>query len=660
MDITQTIQSLREALTQHSRNYHTLDAPTISDYEYDQLMRELIALEEAHPELKIPDSPTQRVGGAVLEGFQQVTHAIPLESLNDAFSKEELDDFHTRVLKVVPEPQYVVEPKIDGLSVALTYENGLFTQGATRGNGTVGEDVTENLKTVRNLPLRLPANAPPYLVIRGEVYMSKQVFARLNEVRDLEGEPPFANPRNAAAGSMRQLDPKIAASRKLSLIVFNVQAVTGKSFERHSESLEFLHEMGFPTAFYEICRSMDECFAQIEHLGQIREQKQYEMDGAVIKLDNLRDREELGSTSKAPRWAIAYKYPPEQKPTVVEDIVVQVGRTGVLTPKAVVAPVRLMGTTVTNASLHNQDYIDEKDIRIGDTVLIQKAGDIIPEVVAVVKDKRPADSVPYTLPDTCPACGAHVTRDVDGVAVRCTSATCPAQLRRNIAHFASRDAMDIEGLGPSIVELLIEHGLVQSAGDLYALDPAQMETLPLMGEKRTANLLTAIEASKSRGLAHLLFALGIRQVGLQTAKGLAAHFGSLEALEQAGLDELVAVGDIGAVTAQFLLDWFENPASQALLAKLKAAGVSMTSQAGAGEQDLRFQGKTFVLTGTLTQYTRHEAAAIIENLGGKVGSSVSKNTHYVLAGENAGSKLDKAHTLGVAVLTEAEFEEMAR
>ena len=659
MNAKQEIQALRKTIEQHNHNYYVLDAPTISDYDYDHLMRELMALEEAHPELASPDSPSQRVGGEPLSAFQQVTHAIPLESLNDAFSQEELSEFDTRVTKVVANPSYVVEPKIDGLSVALSYENGLFVQGATRGDGRRGEDVTENLKTIHSIPLRLPEHAPPQLVVRGEVYMSKQVFTELNEARELAGEAPFANPRNAAAGSMRQLDPKIAASRRLSMITFNVQAVSGRSFERHSESLDFLREMGFPVINYQLVSSMEACLAEIESLRELRESLQYEIDGAVIKLDSLQDRLELGSTSKAPRWAVAYKYPPEQKPTVVQDIVVQVGRTGVLTPKAVVEPVRLMGSTVTNASLHNQDYIDEKDIRVGDTVLIQKAGEIIPEVVAVLKDKRPANSVPYQLPDTCPACGTHVSRDADEVALRCTSATCPAQLLRNIAHFASRDAMDIEGLGPSIVELLVEAGLVGSAGDLYYLDPARMVELPLMGEKRTENLLAAIEASKSRGLARLIYALGIRQVGQQTAKSLAAHFGSLEVLEQATLEELVTVGDIGAVTAGFLLDWFSSETSQTLLTRLRTAGVLMTSQAAPG-QDNRFTGKTFVLTGTLTRYSRHEAAALIEDMGGKVASSVSKNTSYVLAGESAGSKLDKAHSLGVLVIDEEAFDAMIR
>ena len=658
MDPKQTITALRKTIEAHNHSYYVLDSPSVSDQEYDSLMRELVALETAYPELLTPDTPSQRVGGRALDSFEQVVHEVPLESLNDAFSFEELEEFHTRVTKIVPEPQYVVEPKIDGLSVALYYENGLFHRGATRGDGLTGEDVTENLKTIHSLPLRLPPQAPPYLVVRAEVYMSKKVFAQLNEQREAEGEPLFANPRNLAAGSMRQLDPKIAASRRLSMVAFNVQAVRGHSFERHSESLDFLRDMGFQTTPYKVFSTISDCWAEIQTLGDDRETLPYDMDGAVIKLDSLHDRLELGSTSRAPRWAAAYKYPPEQKPTVIRDIVVQVGRTGVLTPKAVVEPVRLMGTTVVNASLHNQDYIDEKDIRIGDTVLIQKAGEIIPEVVAVLRDKRPAEAVPYTLPDLCPACEASVSRDMDGVAIRCANPDCPAQLTRSITHFASRDAMDIEGLGPSVVSLLVEAGLISSAGDLYDLDPAQVELLDRMGKQSTQNLMTAIQESKKRDLSRLLYALGIRQVGLRTAQLLALRFGSLEALESAAMEELVEVGDIGQVTAGFILDWFSRPQSQELLARLRSAGVNTTSQKEVS--DTRFSGKTFVLTGSLSRYTRQEAGEIIQGLGGKIGSSVSKNTSFVLAGEKAGSKLEKAETLGVSIIDEAEFEQMIR
>ena len=656
MDVKKQISELRKTIEAHNHSYYVLDTPTISDREYDQLMRNLLALETAHPHLQTPDSPSQRVGGKPLEQFEQVLHEIPLESLNDAFSLEELEAFHARVIKVAAHPQYVVEPKIDGLSVALYYENGLLLRGATRGDGITGEDVTENLKTIHSLPLRLPSHAPRRLVVRAEVYMSKKVFTELNVQRELAGEPLFANPRNLAAGSMRQLDPKITAGRRLSMIAFNIQAVTGRDFTHHSKSLDFLGEMGFPTAPYQVFSTISDCWANIQTLGNQREALPFDMDGAVIKVDSLHDRLELGSTSKAPRWAVAYKYPPEQKTTVIRDIVVQVGRTGVLTPKAVVEPVRLMGSTVTNASLHNQDYIDEKDIRLGDTVLIQKAGEIIPEVVAVIKDKRPPDTLPYTLPAACPACKAPVSRDKDGVAIRCENPDCRAQLLRNITHFASRDAMDIEGLGPSVVNLLVEADLIRSAGDLYDLDSAKVETLERMGKQSTQNLMTAIEESKQRDLSRLIYALGIRQVGLRTAQLLALRFGSLQGLEEASLEDLVEVGDIGHVTARFILDWFAKPQSQALLTRLRAAGVNTLSQREVS--DIRFSGKTFVLTGTLTRYTRQEAGEIIEKLGGKVGSAVSKNTSFVLAGEKAGSKLEKAETLGVSILDESAFEEM--
>ena len=657
MNTKEQINALKAEISMHNKRYYEDDSPTISDFEFDALMQELNALEAAQPELITFDSPTQTVGGAVSAAFSPVTHIVPLMSLNDAFSKEDLDAFHKRVVKIVPEPRYVVEPKIDGLSVALRYENGVFVQGATRGDGQVGEDVTENLKTVHGVPHKIE-NAPALLIIRGEVYMPKKVFDEINQERELKGEALLANPRNAAAGSMRQLDATITASRRLSMLAFNVQAVVGKSFERHSESLEFLKTLGFSIPEYKVLTNIDNCFARIGAIGQSREILAYDMDGAVIKVDSLADREELGETAKAPRWAVAYKYPPEQKEAIVSDIVVQVGRTGVLTPKAVLEPVRLAGTTVTNASLHNQDYITQKDVRIGDTVWVQKAGDIIPEVVSVVLEKRPLGTEPYFLPDVCPSCQADTVRDEKEAAVRCVNATCPAQLLRNITHFASKNAMDIDGLGTSIVELLVAHKLIETVADLYFLDPQQVEMLPLMGQKRTSNLLSSIEESKSRDLSRLLFALGIRQVGTQTAKALAGRFGTMDTLALASVEELAAISDVGEITAGFIHDWFAKESAQSLLSALKLAGVNMETQSGGGTSDMRFLAKTFVLTGTLETYSRKAASELIEQFGGKVSASVSKNTDYVLAGENAGSKLDKAESLGVSVITEAQFGEM--
>ena len=541
---------------------------------------------------------------------------------------------------------------MDGLSVALEYENGLFVRGATRGDGLVGEDVTENLRTIRSIPLRLP-EALPRLIVRGEVYMPRTVFAQLNEAREQNGEPLFANPRNAAAGSLRQLDPKIAAARRLDAVLFNVQYVEGRSFETHSESLDFLEQMRFRVIPRKACASIKEAQEEVAAIGARKGDYPYDIDGAVVKVNSLSERTVLGSTAKFPRWAAAFKYPPEQKEAQVLDIQVQVGRTGVLTPKASLSPVRLAGTTVTSASLHNQDYITEKDIRIGDTVLVQKAGEIIPEVVRVVKEKRLSDSVPYHLPDHCPVCGAPVARDVDGVAIRCTGAECPAQLLRNLTHFASRDAMDIEGLGPAVVEALVNAGLVKAPGDLYHLQAEKVAQLERMGKKSAENLLAAIERSKENDLSRLLFAFGIRQVGQKAAKVLAVRFGNLDALRAATVEELTAVDDIGEITARSLVDWLHSPQAEHLIATLKEAGVNMTSSVQiAGD---KLAGKTFVLTGTLQRFSRSEAGERIEALGGKVSSSVSKKTSYVVAGEEAGSKLTKAQSLGIPVLTEEEF-----
>ena len=655
MDAKSEIERLRTVLNQAGYEYYVMDNPTMSDYDYDHQLRRLEELEAAHPELVTPDSPTQRVGGQVQEGFQPVTHQVPLESLQDVFDLGELSEFDQRVRGAVPEAEYDVEPKVDGLSVALEYVDGAFVRGATRGDGRVGEDVTANLKTIRAIPLKLPEPVP-HLIVRGEVFMPRTVFARLNEDREQTGEALFANPRNAAAGSLRQLDPRIAAARQLSIIVFNVQYVEGISFTTHTESLDWLERMRFKVIPHDTCSTIEQAGASIRSIGENRTAYPYDIDGAVVKVNSLQERSLLGSTAKFPRWAAAYKYPPEQKPSRVLDIVVQVGRTGVLTPRAVLEPVRLAGTTVQSASLHNQDYIAEKDIRVGDTVLVQKAGEIIPEVVGVVREKRPEGTQPYRLPERCPVCGAHVARDEDGAAIRCTGAECPAQLLRNLTHFASRDAMDIEGLGPAVVEGLVKAGLVRTPGDLYRLEAQSVAQLERMGQKSAENLIAAIEKSKSRDLSRLLFAFGIRQVGQKAAKVLAARFGTLDRLSQATVEELTAVDDIGEITARSLAEWLHSDQAEHLIASLKGAGVNTASQAQ--PVDDRLAGKTFVLTGTLEHFSRAEAGARIEALGGKVSSSVSRKTSYVVAGEEAGSKLDKANALGITVLSEAEFLQM--
>lgn len=653
MDFEKEIAELRKRLERLNYEYYVKDSPTVSDYEYDMLLRRLEDLEKDHPEFYSSDSPTQRVGGRALESFQTVVHRVPLESLQDVFSYEELREFHERVLSSLGHtPSYVVEPKVDGLSVALEYRNGRFFRGATRGDGQVGEDVTDNLKTVKSIPMSIE-DAPETLIVRGEIYMPRAVFERLNQERELEGKPLFANPRNAAAGSLRQLDPKIAAARRLDIQVFNIQWAEGIFFETHHETLDWLSGKCFKVIPHISAQTMDEVCRLITDMGDNRERYPFDIDGAVVKVDNLADRVVLGSTSKFPRWAAAFKYPPEQKPSKVLDIVVQVGRTGVLTPKAVLEPVRLAGTRVTNATLHNQDYITEKDIRVGDTVLVQKAGEIIPEIVEVLVDKRPEGTEPYHLPGSCPVCGAPVVRDEDGAALRCTGAQCPAQRLRHLVHFASRDAMDIEGLGPAVVEALVNAELVKNPGDLYALSAQDVAQLERMGQKSAENLIMAIDKSRRNDLSRLLYAFGIRQVGQKAAKVLAARFGTLEALRKATMEELIAVPDIGEITAISILDWLQSPQSIGLMEALIAAGVNTIStlQSTGG----RLSGKSFVLTGELNAFTRSEAGERIEALGGKVSSSVSKKTNYVVAGEAAGSKLKKANELGVTVLNENEF-----
>lgn len=652
MDYRAEMKQLRDTLNENARLYYTLDVSKMSDYEYDRLYRRLQDLEKEHPEEITPDSPTQRVGDAVLNEFAEVVHPVPLESLEDVFNGEEVLDFLNRVLETLPEAEYSVEPKVDGLSVALEYRNGVFYQGATRGDGRVGEDVTGNLRTVRSIPMTLPEQLPR-LIVRGEVYMARTVFEEINEQLELEGKPLMANPRNAAAGSLRQKDPKVCAGRRLDIAVFNLQLAEGREFSTHSETLQYLRAQGFPVIPHDVLRQGDDILRQIEKLGDTRMEFPFDIDGAVIKLNDLSNREILGSTAKCPKWAVAYKYPPEQKESRVADIVVQVGRTGVLTPKAVLEPVRLAGTTVTNATLHNQDYIAEKDIRIGDTVIVQKAGEIIPEIVSVVKEKRPEGTVAYHLPDVCPVCGAPVERDPDGAAIRCTGAECPAQLLRNLIHFASRDAMDIDGVGPAVLQQLIEAKLVSNPADLYDLRAEQLAGLERMGKKSAQNAVNAIARSKENDLWRLIFALGIRQVGAKAAKVLAAHFGSMDALRRATAEELTGIDDVGAITADYIIRWMQSSQAADLLERLKNAGVNMACKQEM--VDRRFAGMTFVLTGTLTRFTREEAGEMIELRGGKVSSSVSKKTTYVVAGENAGSKLKKAQELQIPVLNEEDF-----
>lgn len=655
MNAIERIRELTSLLNEAGYQYYVLDDPKMPDFEYDRLLRELEELENANPEYAAPDSPTKRVGGAALSQFEKVNHPVPLMSLQDVFSLEELNDFLAKTLEAEPGAEFSVEPKIDGLSVALEYVDGRFVRGATRGDGSVGEDVTENLKTIRSIPMTLE-NAPHRLIVRGEVFMPKKSFEALNARQEEEGKPLFANPRNAAAGSLRQLDPKIAAKRGLDIYIFNVQLVEGAEFSGHNESLDYLKQLKFKVIPHKKLVSTEEIDREVEAINEHRELLICDIDGAVIKVDNFAQRERLGETAKFPKWAAAFKYPPEIKPTVVEDIVVQVGRTGVLTPKAVVKAVRLAGTTVTNATLHNQDFISQRDIRIGDTVLIRKAGEIIPEILEVDLSKRPSDSVPYFLPRTCPVCGAEVVKDEDGAFLRCTGAECPAQLRRNLSHFVSRDAMDIDGLGEAIVEGLIEKGLLKSAADLYELTLDEIKSLWKSGTTAAKKLLDSIERSKQQDVSRLIYALGIRQVGAKTGKVLASTFGSLDALMEASLEQLTQVPDVGSITAQNIYDWFHQPQSQHLVERLRAAGINFESKRTI--TDSRFAGKIFVLTGALIKFTREEATEKIELLGGKASGSVSKKTSYVVVGENAGSKERKARELGIPILTEDDFLEM--
>ena len=651
------MEELTRILADANYRYYVLDDPQMPDFEYDHLLRELEELEAAYPQWAAADSPAKRVGGEALSKFEKVEHPVALMSLQDVFSREELDEFLEKILSAYPGTAFSVEPKIDGLSVALEYVNGKFVRGATRGDGNTGEDVTENLKTIRSIPMTIE-NAPPRLIVRGEVFMPKKSFHRLNEEQEKLGKPLFANPRNAAAGSLRQLDPKIAAKRGLDIYVFNVQLAEGVTFHTHGESLEFLKALKFKVIPYWMYDNSADINRRVDAINEERESLICDIDGAVIKVDDLTLRERLGATAKFPRWAAAYKYPPEIKPTVVEDIVVQVGRTGVLTPKAVVRPVRLAGTTVTNATLHNQDFISERDIRVGDTVRIRKAGEIIPEILDVDFSKRPEGTEAYRLPAACPVCGAPTAKDADGAFLRCTGAECPAQLTRNIAHFVSRDAMDIEGLGSAIVEQLIEKGLLKSPADIYYLTLEQLKSLWQKGGKAAEKLYAAIESSKDQDVSRLIYALGIRQVGAKTGKVLASAFGNLDALMAASVEELTAVPDVGGITASFIADWFAQPQGAHMVELLWAAGVNFESKRVIS--DTRFAGKIFVLTGALSKFTREEASEKIELLGGKVSGSVSKKTSFVVVGENAGSKERKARELNIPILSEDDFLEMIR
>ncbi len=655
MDPKERIKELTDILNEAGHRYYVLDDPTMPDFEYDRLLRELEVLEAENPQLTLPNSPTKRVGGEALSQFEKVQHPVPLMSLQDVFSIQELNEFLEKVIAAEGNAEFSVEPKIDGLSVALEYVDGKFVRGATRGDGNVGEDVTENLKTIHSIPMTLE-NAPARLIVRGEVFMPKKSFEKLNARQEAEGKSLFANPRNAAAGSLRQLDPKIAAKRGLDIYIFNIQLIEGMEFSSHTESLNYLKRLKFKVIPQKKLSSISAIDEEILAINENREKLTCDIDGAVIKVDDLSHRERLGATAKFPRWAAAYKYPPEIKPTVVEDIVVQVGRTGVLTPKAVVRPVRLAGTTVTNATLHNQDFITQRDIRIGDTVQIRKAGEIIPEILEVDFSKRPEGTVPYHLPSVCPVCGAKVEQDEDGAFLRCTGAECPAQLSRNIAHFVSRDAMDIEGLGSAIVEGLIEKNLIKSPADIYYLTLEDIKSLWKSGSKAAEKLLKAIEASKNQDVSRLIYALGIRQVGAKTGKVLASTFGSLDALMAASEEELTNVSDVGAVTAANISNWFGQEQSKHMVEKLRQAGVNFESKRVVS--DTRFAGLTFVLTGALSKFTREEATEKIELFGGKAAGSVSKKTSYVVVGENAGSKERKARELGIPILSEDQFLEM--
>ena len=654
-DIEKKIEELRKTLRYHSNRYYNDDSPEIEDYEYDMMMRELQQLEEKYPQYDSPDSPTKRVGGKADNSFESVRHTVRMESLQDAFSHEELFDFDRRVKEVFPNAEYCVEPKIDGLSVSLEYRNGVFVRGSTRGDGDVGEDVSGNLRVIHSIPLKLNKSIP-FLEVRGEVYMPKKSFERVVDRQLINGETPFKNPRNAAAGSLRQKDSSVAATRGLDIFVFNIQQIEGFEPVSHKASLDLLRELGFnPVPGYTLVPDMESAVRRIEEIGESRGSLEYDIDGAVIKVDSLSMRSALGSTAKYPKWAVAFKYPPEEKQTRLVDIEIAVGRTGVLTPTAVLEPVHLAGTTVSRATLHNQDFIAQKGIAIGDTVTVRKAGDIIPEVLCVNEHRS---NKHFVFPDKCPSCGAAVIREEGEAAVRCINPDCPAQLLRNLIHFCSRDAMDIEGLGPAVIETFLDNGLISKTEDIYSLTYDKIAAAQLEGfaDKSINNIIASIEKSKQNDLSKLLYALGIRHIGAKAAKLLADRFRTIQAVMDASCEDILEIDGFGEIMAQSVCEFFSSNRARSLIKELSDSGVNMKSLSVV--KDNRFEDKTFVLTGTLSMFTRAEASELIESFGGKTSSSVSKKTSYVLAGEAAGSKLDKANALGIEVITEEQFKEM--
>ena len=649
-DAKKKIEELTARLNRYSYEYYVLDAPTVDDYDFDMQLRELQELEQQHPEYILPDSPTQRVGGERDNTFEKVTHTVQMGSLQDVFSESELYEFDQRVRETC-DPLYVVEPKIDGLSVSLEYRDGVFTRGSTRGDGFIGEDVTQNLKTIQSIPLRLN-EAVPYLEVRGEVYMPRDNFEALVQAQNEKGETPFKNPRNAAAGSLRQKNSRITAQRRLDIFIFNLQRAEGISFAAHSETLDYLKKQGFKVSpSYPICCTMDEAVEEIHKIGDKRYQYSFDIDGAVIKVNSLSDREMLGATAKYPKWAVAFKYPPEEKETTLLSVEINVGRTGVLTPTAVFEPISLAGTTVSRAVLHNQDYIDEKDIRIGDRILVRKAGEIIPEVIC--SKSHAENSVPYKMPETCPSCGEPVVREDEQAALRCLNPLCPSAVFRQIVHFASRDAMNIDGLGPAMVQALIDGEHIKTAADLYTLDRERVQQMDRVGEKSADNLFAALEHSKQNTLSRLVFGLGIRNIGQKASELLCEKYDTIDKLLHAEYNDIIAIEGFGTTMAESVVDYFQKPQARELLDKLIRCGVNPT-QPHLQKADTLL-GKIFVLTGTLPTLSRKEASALIEQNGGKVSGSVSKKTDFVLAGEDAGSKLTKANTLGIRILSEAEF-----